>query len=196
MLLNTLRVHAPASGSERPQRRIVRGLVAVAAATSLLGLTACGDDSTVDNSQSTPSIPSVSKPADATDSENASSSEETTPEGAPDRGEPLPQDSGAEEVENVPAAQGRSEQDDDYLKRLKDGGIDLSDVPGAKEPGGVEDQLIAVAHGYCQTQAAGAPDVFTALAAGQLETQGVIKDRKPEDMQPVIADAATKAYCS
>ncbi|QNH95398.1 DUF732 domain-containing protein [Corynebacterium anserum] len=195
MSFNTLRVRTSALSNRHPHRRAARGMVSVIAASSLLGLTACGDDSTVDNSQSAPSVPSVSKPADATESQSSESKKDNTSEDTANHGGSLPQDSGAEEVEDVPGGTSRSEQDNDYLKRLKDGGIDLGTVQGAQQPGGVEDQLIAVAHGYCQTKAAGTPDVFTALAAGQLETQGVIKNRKAEEMQPVIADAATEAYC-
>lgn len=177
--------------------RPVRALMAAAAATTLLGLTACGDDSTVDNSQSEIAIPSVSesaKPSDsaADESDGAESASSEAP--APNNPAPAPQDSGAEEVDSVPAAPTRTPEDEKFLNQLRDEGIDLAKLENGNAPGGMEDQLIAAARGYCQTEQAGSPDVFTALAAGQLKAQGVI-DREPQDIQPIIVDAARSAYC-
>ena len=196
MTLNT--VHGSTTSTRTARRtRPVRALMAVAAATTLLGLTACGDDSTVDNSQSEIAIPSVSesaKPGDSAAEESDGAESSSSEASAPNNSAPAPQDSGAEEVDSIPGGSSRTPEDENYLTKLRDGGIDLGKIDGANAPGGIEDQMIAAARGYCQTEQAGSPDVFTALAAGQLKTQGVV-DREPQELQPIIVDAARSAYC-
>ncbi|WP_459612846.1 DUF732 domain-containing protein [Corynebacterium urogenitale] len=197
MTLNSPRGTATPTGVTRRGARSLRTLLVAAAVTTLFGLTACGDDSTVDNSQSEVAIPSVSESAKPSDSATEESGDaETSDSEASDRNNPAPapEDSGAEEVESIPELSNRTPEDEDYLNKLREGGIDLGKVDAANAPGGIEDQLIAAARGFCQTEEAGSPDVFTALAAGQLKTQGVI-DREPQELQPIIVDAARSAYC-
>ena len=172
-----------------------RTLLLASALPLLLAVTACGDDSTAENpgDAASSSVPSVSQSASASAEPSAESSA-PAPENNNGGGAPA-EDSGAEQVEEVPSGTGRSSEDQDYLNRLKDGKVDLSKAPGASEPGGTEDQLIAAGRGYCQSKEAGGEDVFTALAAGQLKTQGVV-DGDPEDVQKTIVDAANEAYCS
>lgn len=162
----------------------------------LLAVTACGDDSTAENpgDAASSSVPSVGQSASA-NAEPSAESSAPAPENNNHSGGAPAEDSGAEQVEEVPSGTGRSSEDQDYLNRLKDGKVDLSKAPGASEPGGTEDQLIAAGRGYCQSKEAGGEDVFTALAAGQLKTQGVV-DGDPEDVQKTIVDAANEAYCS
>lgn len=181
--------------AHRFNRASRRTLLLASSLPLLLALTACGDDSTAENpgDAASSSVPSVSQSASASAEPSAESSA-PAPENNNGGGAPA-EDSGAEQVEEVPSGTGRSSEDQDYLNRLKDGKVDLSKAPGASEPGGTEDQLIAAGRGYCQSKEAGGEDVFTALAAGQLKTQGVV-DGDPEDVQKTIVDAANEAYCS
>ena len=181
--------------AHRFNRASRRTLLLASSLPLLLAVTACGDDSTAENpgDAASSSVPSVSQSASASAEPSAESSA-PAPENNNGGGAPA-EDSGAEQVEEVPSGTGRSSEDQDYLNRLKDGKVDLSKAPGASEPGGTEDQLIAAGRGYCQSKEAGGEDVFTALAAGQLKTQGVV-DGDPEDVQKTIVDAANEAYCS
>lgn len=181
--------------AHRFNRASRRTLLLASSLPLLLAVTACGDDSTAENpgDAASSSVPSVGQSASASAEPSAESSA-PAPENNNGGGAPA-EDSGAEQVEEVPSGTGRSSEDQDYLNRLKDGKVDLSKAPGASEPGGTEDQLIAAGRGYCQSKEAGGEDVFTALAAGQLKTQGVV-DGDPEDVQKTIVDAANEAYCS
>lgn len=181
----------------RSRRSWRLALVAVTTPVLLSATAACGDDSTVDNSEQATNtgVPSVSSSASPESAAPESSSSAAAP--APEAGNSAPDanDSGAEEVDQVPAGTGRSEEDQKYLEELKNNDIDLSKVDGASDPGGVEDQLIAAGRGYCTAKAEDRPDVFTALAAGQLQTQGIV-DKDPQEIEKVIVDAADSAYCS
>lgn len=190
------------------RKNISRGFLAVGAASALMltGLTACGSDSTVDNSQEAAesAIPSVSSAPDdqkgedsgdsKDDSKDDSDSESSQDHAAPPAPAPDAEDSGAEEVEEVPSGANRSPEDEDYLNSLKDKGLDVSAVEGASQPGGLEDQLIAAGQSYCSNKANGQPGIFAALAAGQLQAQG-ISDRDPKELEGFIVEAADSAFC-
>lgn len=166
-------------------------------AVALLGagtLAGCGSDSTVDNSQATSVIPSASESAPASSTSSPaqeSDSASTAPE--QHRGSAA-EDQGAEQVDSLPSGSGRSPEDTEFLNALKKEKIDLSRVSSAADPGGMEDQLIAAAHGFCSAQKNKKPDNFTPVAAGQLKAQGAT-DRDPKEVAGVIADAARSAYC-
>ncbi|WP_296214879.1 DUF732 domain-containing protein [uncultured Corynebacterium sp.] len=185
-----------------------------AALLSLGTLTACGGDETVDNSAESTTVPSVTeseeskdgkdkdgedkdgkdKDKDGEDGESGSAedSEASAPAGGRD-GAPA-QDGTVDEVDEIPSGTQRSDEDKDFLNRLKDGGIDLSKANDAEEIGGLEDQLIAAGHAHCTAEGGGQADVYTPLAAGQLETNGVI-DGDPKKAEDAIREAAKSAYC-
>lgn len=176
-------------------RSIRTWLVAIATPVLLAGTAACGSDSTVDNSQeaSNTAVPSVSSSESA--APESSSSEAPAPQQGNGNTVEDAQDSGAEQVDEVPSGTGRAPEDDEFLNELKDKQIDLSKVEGASNPGGVQDQIIAAGRNYCQAKEANQPDVFTALAAGQLQTQGVV-DKDPKEIEKAITDAADSHFCS
>ena len=185
-----------------------------AALLSLGTLTACGGDETVDNSAESTTVPSVTeseeskdgkdkdgedkdgkdKDKDGEDGESGSAedSEASAPAGGRD-GAPA-QDGTVDEVDEIPSGTQRSDEDKDFLNRLKDGGIDLSKANDAEEIGGLEAQLIAAGHAHCTAEGGGQADVYTPLAAGQLETNGVI-DGDPKKAEDAIREAAKSAYC-
>ncbi|WP_298075773.1 DUF732 domain-containing protein [uncultured Corynebacterium sp.] len=182
---------------------------ACAALLSLATLTACGGDETVDNSAESTTVPSVTESAseteksdgddgkdakDGEDSESGSSEGNDAPEPAGDRDGAPAQDGAVDEVDNIPSGTQRSDQDKDFLKRLKDSGIDLAKANDAAEIGGLEDQLIAAGHAHCTAEGGGQADVYTPLAAGQLEANGVI-DGDPKKAEDAIREAAKSAYC-
>ncbi|WP_297667157.1 DUF732 domain-containing protein [uncultured Corynebacterium sp.] len=183
---------------------------ACAALLSLATLTACGGDETVDNSAESTTVPSVTESATATeksdddkdgkdgaddkDGESGSSEGNDAPEPAGDRDGAPAQDGAVDEVDDIPSGTQRSDQDKDFLKRLKDGGIDLAKANDAAEIGGLEDQLIAAGHAHCTAEGGGQADVYTPLAAGQLEANGVI-DGDPKKAEDAIREAAKSAYC-
>lgn len=187
------------------QFRVAAG-AACAALLSLATLTACGGDETVDNSAESTTVPSVTESAseteksdgddgkDGEDSESGSSEDNDAPEPAGDRDGAPAQDGAVDEVDNIPSGTQRSDQDKDFLKRLKDSGIDLAKVNDAAEIGGLEDQLIAAGHAHCTAEGGGQADVYTPLAAGQLEANGVI-DGDPKKAEDAIREAAKSAYC-
>ena len=191
------------------QFRVAAG-AACAALLSLATLTACGGDETVDNSAESTTVPSVTETAteksdgdddkdgkDAKgdkDGESGSSEGDDAPEPAGDRGSAPAQDGAVDEVDNIPSGTQRSDQDKDFLKRLKDSGIDLAKANDAAEIGGLEDQLIAAGHAHCTAEGGGQADVYTPLAAGQLEANGVI-DGDPKKAEDAIREAAKSAYC-
>lgn len=178
-----------------------------AALLSLGTLTACGGDETVDNSAESTTVPSVTE-SDESESEkskddkdkdgeddksgSAEDSEASAPAGGRD-GVPA-QDGTVDEVDEIPSGTQRSDEDKDFLNRLKDGGIDLSKANDTEEIGGLEDQLIAAGHAHCTAEGGGKADVYTPLAAGQLETNGVI-DGDPKKAEDAIREAAKSAYC-
>lgn len=174
-----------------------RILAAASCALIVLGISACGSESTVDNAPGSTetTVPSVSSAAPAP-STSAAANSPAAPAGepAPEDAEPAVQDSGAEEVTSVPADSQRSTEDQEFLQALENNGVDLSREQGATQPGGVQDQVIAAARGYCSSKAEGKTDVFTALAAGQLQAQRIV-DKSPEEIQKYIKDAADSAYC-
>lgn len=194
------------------QFRVVAG-AACAALLSLATLTACGGDETVDNSAESTTVPSVTESAteteksdeskdskddetdkDGEDRESGSSEDNDAPESAGDRGGAPASDGTVDEVDDIPSGAQRSDQDKDFLKRLKDGGIDLAKANDAAEIGGLEDQLIAAGHAHCTAEGGGQADVYTPLAAGQLEANGVI-DGDPKKAEDAIRKAAKSAYC-
>ena len=190
------------------QFRVAAG-AACAALLSLATLTACGGDETVDNSAESTTVPSVTESAseteksdgddgkdakDGEDSESGSSEDNDAPEPAGDRDGAPAQDGAVDEVDNIPSGTQRSDQDKDFLNRLKDGGIDLAKANDAAEIGGLEDQLIAAGHAHCTAEGGGQADVYTPLAAGQLEANGVI-DGDPKKAEDAIREAAKSAYC-
>lgn len=191
------------------QFRVAAG-AACAALLSLATLTACGGDETVDNSAESTTVPSVTESATATeksdddkdgkdgaddkDGESGSSEGNDAPEPAGDRDGAPAQDGAVDEVDDIPSGTQRSDQDKDFLNRLKDGGIDLAKANDAAEIGGLEDQLIAAGHAHCTAEGGGQADVYTPLAAGQLEANGVI-DGDPKKAEDAIREAAKSAYC-
>lgn len=188
------------------QFRVAAG-AACAALLSLATLTACGGDETVDNSAESTTVPSVTESAteksddkdgkdgaDDKDGESGSSEGNDAPEPAGDRGGVPASDGTVDEVDDIPSGAQRSDQDKDFLKRLKDGGIDLAKANDAAEIGGLEDQLIAAGHAHCTAEGGGQADVYTPLAAGQLEANGVI-DGDPKKAEDAIRKAAKSAYC-
>ena len=191
------------------QFRVAAG-AACAALLSLATLTACGGDETVDNSAESTTVPSVTESATATeksdddkdgkdgaddkDGESGSSEGNDAPEPAGDRGGAPASDGTVDEVDDIPSGAQRSDQDKDFLKRLKDSGIDLAKANDAAEIGGLEDQLIAAGHAHCTAEGGGQADVYTPLAAGQLEANGVI-DGDPKKAEGAIREAAKSAYC-
>lgn len=190
------------------QFRVAAG-AACAALLSLATLTACGGDETVDNSAESTTVPSVTESATETeksddkdgkdgaddkDGESGSSESNDAPESAGDRGGAPASDGTVDEVDDIPSGAQRSDQDKDFLKRLKDGGIDLAKANDAAEIGGLEDQLIAAGHAHCTAEGGGQADVYTPLAAGQLEANGVI-DGDPKKAEDAIREAAKSAYC-
>lgn len=192
------------------QFRVAAG-AACAALLSLATLTACGGDETVDNSAESTTVPSVTESATETeksdgddkdgkdakddkDSESGSSEDNDAPEPAGDRGGAPAQDGAVDEVDDIPSGAQRSDQDKDFLKRLKDSGIDLAKANDAAEIGGLEDQLIAAGHAHCTAEGGEQADVYTPLAAGQLEANGVI-DGDPKKAEDAIRKAAKSAYC-
>lgn len=191
------------------QFRVVAG-AACAALLSLATLTACGGDETVDNSAESTTVPSVTESATETeksddkkddedgaddkDGESGSSESNDAPESAGDRGGAPASDGTVDEVDDIPSGAQRSDQDKDFLKRLKDSGIDLAKANDAAEIGGLEDQLIAAGHAHCTAEGGGQADVYTPLAAGQLEANGVI-DGDPKKAEDAIRKAAKSAYC-
>ncbi|MCZ9290396.1 DUF732 domain-containing protein [Corynebacterium evansiae] len=188
------------------QFRVAAG-AACAALLSLATLTACGGDETVDNSAESTTVPSVTESAteksddkdgkdgaDDKDGESGSSEGNDAPEPAGDRGGVPASDGTVDEVDDIPSGAQRSDQDKDFLKRLKDGGIDLAKANDAAEIGGLEDQLIAAGHAHCTAEGGGQADVYTPLAAGQLEANGVI-DGDPKKAEDAIREAAKSAYC-
>lgn len=188
------------------QFRVAAG-AACAALLSLATLTACGGDETVDNSAESTTVPSVTESAteksddkdgkdgaDDKDGESGSSEGNDAPEPAGDRGGAPASDGTVDEVDDIPSGAQRSDQDKDFLKRLKDSGIDLAKANDAAEIGGLEDQLIAAGHAHCTAEGGGQADVYTPLAAGQLEANGVI-DGDPKKAEDAIRKAAKSAYC-
>ena len=188
------------------QFRVAAG-AACAALLSLATLTACGGDETVDNSAESTTVPSVTESAteksddkdgtdgaDDKDGESGSSEGNDAPEPAGDRGGAPASDGTVDEVDDIPSGAQRSDQDKDFLKRLKDSGIDLAKANDAAEIGGLEDQLIAAGHAHCTAEGGGQADVYTPLAAGQLEANGVI-DGDPKKAEGAIREAAKSAYC-
>lgn len=192
------------------QFRVAVG-AACAALLSLATLTACGGDETVDNSAESTTVPSVTESAteteksdgddkdgkdakDGEDGESGSSEGNDAPEPAGDRGGAPAQDGAVDEVDDIPSGAQRSDEDKDFLKRLKDSGIDLAKANDAAEIGGLEDQLIAAGHAHCTAEGGGQADVYTPLAAGQLEANGVI-DGDPKKAEDAIRKAAKSAYC-
>lgn len=191
------------------QFRVAAG-AACAALLSLATLTACGGDETVDNSAESTTVPSVTESAteteksdddkdgkdakDGKDGESGSSEGNDAPEPAGDRGDAPAQDGAVDEVDDIPSGAQRSDEDKDFLKRLKDSGIDLAKANDAAEIGGLEDQLIAAGHAHCTAEGGGQADVYTPLAAGQLEANGVI-DGDPKKAEDAIREAAKSAYC-
>lgn len=191
------------------QFRVAAG-AACAALLSLATLTACGGDETVDNSAESTTVPSVTESATETeksddkkddedgaddkDGESGSSEGNDAPESAGDRGGAPASDGTVDEVDDIPSGAQRSDQDKDFLKRLKDSGIDLAKANDAAEIGGLEDQLIAAGHAHCTAEGGGQADVYTPLAAGQLEANGVI-DGDPKKAEDAIRKAAKSAYC-
>lgn len=193
------------------QFRVAAG-AACAALLSLATLTACGGDETVDNSAESTTVPSVTESATETeksdgdddkdgkgakgdeDGESGSSEGNDAPEPAGDRGGAPAQDGAVDEVDDIPSGAQRSDEDKDFLKRLKDSGIDLAKANDAAEIGGLEDQLIAAGHAHCTAEGGGQADVYTPLAAGQLEANGVI-DGDPKKAEDAIRKAAKSAYC-
>ncbi len=194
------------------QFRVAAG-AACAALLSLATLTACGGDETVDNSAESTAVPSVTESASETeksdgdddkkddkdgaddkDDESGSSESNDAPAPAGDRGGAPASDGAVDEVDDIPSGAQRSDQDKDFLKRLKDSGVDLAKANDAAEIGGLEDQVIAAGHAHCTAEGGGQADVYIPLAAGQLEANGVI-DGDPKKAEDAIREAAKSAYC-
>ncbi|KAB1554219.1 hypothetical protein F7232_04455 [Corynebacterium sp. 319] len=105
---------------------------------------------------------------------------------------PNPRDGSVDKVDEVPRVDGRTEEDKEFLKSLKDKNIDLSKAEGGAK--GMEDSLIAAGRSYCRTSQDGQQDLLVPVAAGQLETKGIVKG-DPRDAEKIIVDAAKSAYC-
>lgn len=183
---------------------------ACAALLSLGTLTACGGDETVDNSADSTTVPSVTESTSETaksgesdesdksdkskDDDSDSSDSSDAPSSAAEGGGAPAHDGAVDEVDEIPSGTQRSDKDKDFLKRLKDGGVDLAKADDAADIGGLEDQVIAAGHAHCTAEGGGKEDVYTPLAAGQLQTNGVI-DGDPKKAEDAIREAAKSAYC-
>lgn len=180
---------------------------ACAALLSLGTLTACGGDETVDNSADSTTVPSVTESTSETaksgeadesdkskDDDSDPSDSSDAPSSAAEGGGAPAHDGAVDEVDEIPSGTQRSDKDKDFLKRLKDGGVDLAKADDAADIGGLEDQVIAAGHAHCTAEGGGKEDVYTPLAAGQLQTNGVI-DGDPKKAEDAIREAAKSAYC-
>lgn len=180
---------------------------ACAALLSLGTLTACGGDETVDNSADSTTVPSVTESTSETaksgeadesdkskDDDSDPSDSSDAPSSAAEGGGAPAHDGAVDEVDEIPSGTQRSDKDKDFLKRLKDGGVDLAKADDEADIGGLEDQVIAAGHAHCTAEGGGKEDVYTPLAAGQLQTNGVI-DGDPKKAEDAIREAAKSAYC-
>lgn len=173
-----------------------RSALAVSAGACAILLAACGSGATVDNSEESSSVPSVTtstaKPSDAPTSETPQDAQGGSGDGQAAGGSA--EDGGVNEVDQVPTEAQRTPEDGKYLTILQDEGIDVSKADGAGNPGGLEDQLIAAGRAHCEAKNAGKPDVFLPVAAGQISSMGVYEG-EPQKAEQIMQDAATKAYC-
>lgn len=181
---------------------VLRGFCATAVSSVLvLGIAACGSDS-VDNSSAeatnSATVPSVSSSAsdksDKKDSKdkNSTSSESASEKKFSGKSEPLPEDGGVEQVDKVPSGAAHSEEDKKFLDALRKKGIDLSKTDAEKS--GLEDSVIAAGTSYCRAQEDGQQDTLLPLAAGQLQSLGIVNG-DPRETEKVLVDAAKSAYC-
>ena len=190
-------------GARRRRRSLHRGWLAAPVLAVALsgGLVACGSDSTVDNnakSSSESSVPSVSSSAtssSAKSSESDASSASSTAESSSSGQSPTvtAADGSVQEVDEVPAGEGRAREDEDFLKELTSKGVDFNKVGDKSASANLQDQVIAAAKASCQENGDERIRDYLPMAAGQLQAQGVVD--KPEDAAKVIQDAAKKVYC-
>lgn len=195
---------ADASSTAISRRSTRRGWLVAPLVAVLIGggAAACGSDSTVDNnaqsSSAESSVPSVS--SSATDSsETPSGSDATSKSSAADAsGESsapatTAEDGSVTEVEDVPAGGNRSGEDEDFLKELKNQGIDFDKAGDKDASANLQDQVIAAAKASCEKGGDTRIRNYLPMTAGQLQAQGVVD--KPEDAAKAIQDAAKKVYC-
>ncbi|MEL4154787.1 DUF732 domain-containing protein [Corynebacterium bovis] len=196
-----------------PGRARRRAAVPAALAGLLLvgGLTACGDDATVESDNAAPSVAAstgtrTSGSATAFASGSASASGSATAPSSGDAGSSTGRSSGGAagaasgatgqgasdgrvtEVTDPPQAGvgQRTSKDDSFLEELKAKGISV--------PAETEDQLIAAANEECLADKDGRKGFTIPIAAGQLQAQG-LTDIPPEKVVDIIANAARSAYC-
>ncbi|RAV34338.1 hypothetical protein CWC39_03845 [Corynebacterium heidelbergense] len=160
-----------------------------------LFLAGCGDGSTVDNSASSVASTSAASSAASSDSGSASGSPAAPEQNRPTGGSSDAQDGSVSQVEAAPGSAPRSPEERDFLSDLRRGGVDLGKVEGASSPGGLEDQIIASGRAECRAKQEGSPTIFTGMAAGQLQAQGVIPDTEFDKTQKILMDAAQAHLC-
>lgn len=195
---------AAATADKSRVRRSTRGWFAAPLVAVLLsgGLVACGSDSSEsDNaggSSTESSVPSVSSSApeasDKPSESDAASGAATTD--ASDKGSApatTAHDGSVEEVEDVPAGGGRTNEDEDFLKELHGKGIDFEKAGDKNASANLQDQVIAAAKASCEESGDNRIRNYLPMAAGQLQAMGVVD--KPEDAAKAIQDAAKKVYC-
>lgn len=183
----------------------IRTLSSAVAVTTLLAvLVACGSDSVDNSTEGTTSatVPSVTGSATAKADKDAKDSKSSKKNDSEKSGShngngangsaPQAQDGSVKKVEEVPQDGGRAEADEKFLKKIKDGGVDLNKA-GADRVG-LEDSLISAAVYYCKQHERGEEDFLLPLAAGQLKTLGAI-DGNPQEAEKVLVNAAKSAYC-
>ncbi|WP_133258550.1 hypothetical protein [Corynebacterium heidelbergense] len=176
------------------RRTAAMALAALATGGSLL-LAGCGDGSTVDNSASSAASSSAASSAAPSDSASASASSAAPEQNRPTGGSSNAQDGSVSEVEAAPGSAPRSPEERDFLSDIRRGGVDLGKVEGASSPGGLEDQIIASGRAECRAKQEGSPTIFTGMAAGQLQAQGVIPDTEFDKTQKILMDAAQAHLC-
>lgn len=187
----------PATGAGAASRRLLAPL----SGACLLALAACGTGVTVDNSTSTASssVPQAPSSSAASTSSSASSGQSAPASSPASSPAPAPSnpaaDGGIRPAETLPTSAPRSDADKAYLGDIRAGGVDLSKIPNAGEPGSVEDQLIAAGRADCQGKTQGRPPIFTQMAAGQLQAQGAIPEADVPRVQDLLFRAAESRYC-
>lgn len=165
------------------------------------GLVACGSDSTVENdakSSGESSVPSVSSSAassSANPSESDAPSDSSAAESSSSGESPAvtAPDGSVREVDEVPAGEGRTREDEDFLKELTDKGVDFNKAGDKNASANLQNQVLAAARASCQEHGDDRIQNYLPMAAGQLQAQGVVD--KPEEAAKVIQDAAKKVYC-
>lgn len=165
-----------------------RAAAAVIALSGVLTLSACGGV-TVDGESADTGETSVSREATpkatATGSETATAASTSARAGG---ARPAPRDEAAAEVSALPETTvSRSPEATDLLEGLREGGVDVA---------GVEEQLIATAANYCDSDS-DPSNVTVDAIAGQLITQGRVEvpAERAAEVSALIRETADRAYC-